>query len=95
MTVNKDFSCVHIIEPHQQLDHSRLAGTRRSYDCHFLPRFYGSREIVDNDLIRVIAKRSMADFHIAVNMAYICGIFHSLHFLLNIQKFKHPLRCSG
>ena len=35
----------------------------------------------------------MADFYIAVNMADICRVFHCLLFLLNIQEFKHSLRC--
>ena len=95
MAVDQDLTGIDVVEPHQQFDHGRLAGTCRADDCHLLPRFYRCGEIMDNDFVRIISKGSVADFHIAVNMAYICRVFHNLLFLRNIQKFKDPLGCGS
>ena len=40
MSVDLDGTAVHIVEPHQKLDHRRLSCSGRPYNCNFLPLFY-------------------------------------------------------
>ena len=66
VSVDLDRSAVHIIETHEQLDHGRLSGSCRTDNGNLLSLFYFSGEIVDDDLIRVIAEMYVIELNISL-----------------------------
>ena len=61
--INLDRTAVYIVETHEQLDHCRLSGPRRTYDSDLLSFFYFCREVIDDDLIRIVTEVYMVEFH--------------------------------
>ena len=92
MPVHTDASFIDIIKTHQKLYHRCLSCAGRAYDRHHLAGRYPAAEIVDNDLIFLIAEFHMfkADCPFDLIQPDRMGDFYILFFL--IQKFKHSLR---
>ena len=66
MTVYLDCTLVYIIEAHQKFYHGGLTCSGRTYNGNFLSVLYICRKIMDNDLIRVIAKLYMFELNISI-----------------------------
>ena len=94
VSIHFDGSAVYIVEAHQQFDHGRLSGSGRSHDGDLLPLFYLCREIIDDDLIRIVSEMHMVKFHIALKSFHRNRIRHRLIFLCFIQELKDTLGCS-
>ncbi len=63
MTIHQDGAVVDIVEAHQQLDHGGLAGAGRTDDGDLLAGFGVEREVVDDDLIRVVTEVDILEIH--------------------------------
>ena len=92
MSVHTDGAAVYIIETHKKFDHSGLSGTGRSYNGNLLSVLYLCREIVDDDLIRIVAEVYMIKFYISIKAVNGDRILFLIFFLFLIQEFKHTLR---
>ena len=91
MPIDLNRPTVHIIETHQKFNHSCLACASRSYDCDLLSFFHCCREIIDNDLIRVIPEMHMFKFYISPKPFYGYRIRNRLVLFLFVKELKHSL----
>ena len=89
MAINPDAAAIQFIEPHQQLHHGGLAGSCGANNGDLLTVFDLCGKIMNDDLIRLIAKLHMIKFHIAPQRVHI-HIGDSLHFLFRLfQELKY------
>ena len=95
LSIDLDTTVIHIIKTHQKCDHGRLAGTGRTYDRNHLPRFYLTGEVVDDDLVCIIAKFYMFKRNGSFHLIHDKRIFR-LRFFFLFQEFKDTFcRCNG
>ena len=94
VSVDLNGSAVYIVEAHQQLDHGRLSGSGRTDDSDLLTFLHLCGEIIDDDLIRIIAEMYVIKLYISLQPFHGNRIRHCLVFLCFIQELKHSLRCS-
>ena len=66
MSIDLDCPTVDIIETHQQFDHGCLSGSSRSYDGDLLTFFYFCREIIDDDMLRIVSEVYVFKFYISL-----------------------------
>ena len=93
MVVQQNGSAVDIVETHQQFDHGRLSGSGRADDRDFLAWFYFGAEIIDDDLLRVIAEMYVVEGDFSGHGLDRCRILNNLVFLFLVQEFKDTLGC--
>ena len=93
MVIQQNGSAVDIVEAHQQFDHRRLSGSGRADDRDFLARFYFGAEIVDDDLLRVVAEMYVVEGDFSSHGLNCRRILDDLVFLFFVQEFKDTLRC--
>ena len=93
VSIDLDCPAVDIIKTHQQFDHGCLSGSGRSYDRGFLARFYFGAEIVDDDLLRVVAEMYVVEGDFSCHSLDCCRILDNLVFLFLVQEFKDTLGC--
>ena len=92
MAVDLDRTAVYIIKAHEQFDHRCFSGSCRTDDCDFLTFFYICREIVNDDLFRIVSEMNIFKLYISVKSFYRNRVFNRLIFFLFFEEFKHPLR---
>ena len=92
-----DGTRIHIVEPHQQLDHGGLTGTGRADDGDLFARFDLTAEIVDDGLIGGVAELDVVEGHLTVDVRSIRTVCRVglLVFLRLVQELEHALcgRC--
>ena len=93
VVVQQNGSAVDIVEAHQQFDHRRLSGSGRADDRGFLARFYFGAEIVDDNLLRVVAEMYVVEGDFSCHSLDCCRILDNLVFLFLVQEFKDTLGC--
>ena len=94
MAVDQNLAVVDIIEAHQQLDHSSLAGASGSDNGNFLPLGNLCAEIINNSFFRLIAEMHMIKLNITVQSFNRNRIFCGLCLFLHRKEFKYPF-CGG
>ena len=70
MAVDLDRTAVYIIKAHEQFDHRCFSGSCRTDDCDFLTFFYICREIVNDDLFRIVSEMNIFKLYISVKSFY-------------------------
>ena len=95
MPVDPDTAFIDIVITHQQLDHCRLTGSGRTYDRDLLSILYLCRKVVNDQLIRIIAKCHVVKCHISVQAICRCRMIDLLILLLFLKEFKYTLGCGS
>ena len=97
MAVQGDGTGIHIVEPHQQLDHGGLARAGGAYDGDLLAGVHGAAEIVDDGLFGHIAEPDVVKCDLTVDAGGVCpaGRVGELGFFRLIQELEDALRRSG
>ena len=91
MAVDADGAAVHVIEPHEQLDHGRLAGAGRTDDGDLLAFLHFRGEVIDDRFVGIISEIHMVKFHISVQAFHGHRIRHGLVLFLFIQELEDAL----
>ena len=63
--VDRDLPAGDLVESHEQIHHRRLARAGGPHDRHFLPRLHVRREIVDDELVRLVPEFHVLEAHAA------------------------------
>src|SRR5574344_144074 len=92
-SVQPDAAALHIIETHQKLHHCRLACASRPDDRNLLSRLYLCAEIMNDNLIRLIAKAYMLKADCSIKLPDLCRMLRCLLLLRLLQKGKNTF-CS-
>ena len=97
VAVQQDFAGIHIIEPHEQLDHCGLARAGGADDGDLLAGLDIAAEIVDDGLFRRVAELYMVKRDLTVDAGGIgaAGGVGQLVLLGLVQKFKDALGGGG
>ena len=66
MSADQDLSLIHIVETHQQVDHSRLTASGRSYNGNSLSRLYINRNISKKRNLFSVGERNILHIHSSV-----------------------------
>ena len=66
VSIDLDCPAVDIIETHQQFDHGCLSCSGWSYDGDLLSFFYFCREIIDDDMLRIVSEVYVFKFYISL-----------------------------
>ena len=91
MAVDLDRTAVYIIKAHEQFDHRCFSGSCRTDDCDFLTFFYICREIVNDDLFRIVSEMYIFKFNISREVLLPKQVLYCLIFFRFFEEFKHPL----
>ena len=95
VSVHPDSAGVDVVEPHEQLDHGGLARAGGANDGHHLPRLHVGGEVVDDDLVRIVAEVDVVKVHAALHIRQRGGLGGVGGLLLFIQELKDPLGGGG
>ena len=97
VAVQGDGAGIHIVEPHQQLDHGGLARAGGAYDGDLLAGVNGAAEIVDDGLFGHIAEPDVVKGDLTVDAGGVCpaGRVGELGFFRLVQELEDALRRSG
>ena len=93
VAVDADFAAVYIVKTHQKLDDGRLAGACRPDDGDHFSWLDLGVEIVDDDLIRLIAELHVVEGHLAFYASDFHRIRHITGLFLFFQEFENTLGC--
>ena len=88
--VHLDGAAVHVIKPHQQIDHGSLAAAGRAHDGHPLSRLHLQIEVLDQLLVRHIGKVYVLQRHIAFGVRQHLRIFPVRSLRLLVYEGKNP-----
>ena len=97
VAVQQNCTAVHIVKPHEQFYHGSLAGTGWANNGDLLSRLYLCAEIVDDALLRLVAKGNVFEIHTASYLFQLHRMLCRLHFLFLFKELKDTLRgsCHG
>ena len=97
VAVEGDGTGVHIVEPHQQLDHRGLAGTGGADNGNLLPGLDIAAEVVDDRFVRCVAEPHMVEGDLSVNAGGVgaAGGVSQLVLLVLVQELKDAFGCGG
>ena len=84
-------AAVYIIETHKQLDHGGFSSTGRTNDGDLLAIFDLCGKVMDNDLLRIVAKAYVVKFYISVQSVNGNSVLSGGFLFLLIQELKHTL----
>ena len=68
MAVHPDGAAVHIVKPHQQVDHCGFAAAGRPYQGHPLARLHMEIQILNQRILRNIGKIHVVQIHPALSL---------------------------
>ena len=86
---------VHVVESHEQLYYSGLAGARRTDYGYLLTRLDVRAEVFYYRMILFVSESHVPEFDRTLYIAHLIGRARSVGLLVFIQELKHPLGRSG
>ena len=94
MAIQPNGTAVYIIKPHEQLYHGGFSGTSRADNGDLLSRLYRCAEIVNDALLRLIAKGNVLKINAALDIFQLYRMFCTGCLFGFFQEFKNTLCCS-
>ena len=91
ITVYLNTSAIEIIESHKQFHHSCLSCTCGTYNGNLLTILHICGEVIDNDLIRIVAEFYMFKLNISCKCINIYRVLLILALFRLLQEFKYAL----
>ena len=91
MAVHFDGTVVDIVETHQQFNQRGFSGSGGTYDGHLLALMNLGREIMNDDLLRIITEADMLKAYLTLRILQSHRICHGLFLFFFLQELKNTL----
>ena len=93
--VDFDAAAVDIIEFHEQIDHRRFSGARRSDDSDLLAGINVFGKVMNDDFVFVVAEAYMLKFDLSAHIFESCRFIRFVRHFLGFEEFKYAVGGGG